>query len=58
MLESTIAQRLRTHGLAPGKEDYVALVTMFVFEGLLSHPRPAAEQQALIRWLLSVVPSA
>jgi AcrR family transcriptional regulator len=55
LLEATIAEQLRSHGLAHGHEMHAARATMFVIEGLLAHPSSAAQQRALLRWLVSLV---
>jgi AcrR family transcriptional regulator len=55
LLEATLVEQLRSHGLAPGHETHAARATMFVIEGLLAHPSPKEKQRALLKWLVSLV---
>jgi AcrR family transcriptional regulator len=55
LLEATVAEQLRSHGLARGHETHAARATMFIIEGLLAHESPKEQQRALLKWLVSLV---
>jgi len=55
MVETTLIEQLRTHGLARGHEAKAARATMFVIEGLLSHRTSRRQESALLEWLVSLV---
>lgn len=55
VIETTLTERLRAHGLAHGHEAHAARATMFVIEGLLAHPSSKRQEGALLKWLVSLV---
>jgi AcrR family transcriptional regulator len=57
MMEATLFAQLRNHGVPSADLEHAARVAMFVIEGLLAHPSSSKDRRALVRWLISMVPT-
>ena len=55
LVEATVEGELRARGFARGHEAHAAKTAMFVIEGALAHEMTPAEQNSLMKWLLSLL---
>ncbi|HEY6561976.1 MAG TPA: helix-turn-helix domain-containing protein [Polyangiaceae bacterium] len=57
MGEAALLAQLQSHGVPSADLEHAARVAMFVIEGLLAHPTSTKDRRALVRWLVSMVPT-
>jgi hypothetical protein len=55
--QAALLAQLQSHGVPSADLEHAARVAMFVIEGLLAHPTSTKDRRALVRWLVSMVPT-